>query len=129
MLEVHLIRDAGDIVDRFAVAQLKVERIGSSESKREFRCYFDELFTLFLMHPHLQWWSFIMESLHYNSSIWDLESAVRKGLLDGKPKEVGRRAIEIRKLNQLRIGVKNRVNSLVRDGFVEEKKDHISEIK
>jgi hypothetical protein len=65
-----------------------------------------------------------------NGQIWDLESDIRKenehilGL-----EEVGRRAIKIRNLNNIRIGYKNEINSKYNEGFIETKINHGSEIE
>jgi hypothetical protein len=66
--------------------------------------------------------------LYYiNSFLWEKESDMRQGKLDGVLYEVGIRAIEIRKLNNLRVSVKNIINKLTKSGFQDIKKDHISE--
>lgn len=61
-----------------------------------------------------------------NDGIWLLESAVRQGKLDNDSEEVGKRAIEIRNWNKKRIDIKNRINALTGEGFIEGKSDHLS---
>ena len=122
-----MIKDAGDIIDRLAICQLKAIRINNPTCKREFREYLDELFVLFMQYPEICWWKFIREAVLVNDAIWELESAVRQGKLDNDSKEVGKRAIEIRNWNKKRIDIKNQINALTGEGFIEGKTDHLSE--
>lgn len=122
-----MLRDAGDIIDRLSIAQLKTERIGLPENKKEFREFWEALFTHMLIHPDVRWWGFMDKLYHINEAIWDLESAVRQGKLDKDEAEVGRRAINIRNYNKERVSLKNNLNELVGEGFQDIKKDHISE--
>ena len=122
-----MIKDAGDIIDRLAICQLKAIRINNPTCKREFREYLDELFVLFMQYPEIDWWGFIQEAVKVNDDIWKLESAVRQGKLDGDSQEVGKRAIEIRNFNKKRIDIKNRINTLTGEGYIEGKTDHLSE--
>ena len=61
-----------------------------------------------------------------NAFIWEKESDMRQGKLDGVLHEVGLRAIEIRKLNNIRVGIKNLINKLTNSGFIDIKSDHLS---
>ena len=122
-----MLRDAGDIIDRLSIAQLKSERIGSPENKNEFRECWEGLFTHILIHPDINWWSLINEIYEYNRNIWDLESEIRCCKIDNNLKEVGKRAVNIREWNNQRVRVKNKINQLFGDGFPDIKKDHISE--
>lgn len=121
------LRDAGDIVDHLCIAQLKAERIGNSETKKEFREFWEGLFTHILIHPNIDWWGFLDKLSDIHRTIWGLESDVRQGKLDNDELEVGKRAIQIRNCNKQRIFLKNELNRLVGEGFVEQKKDHASE--
>jgi hypothetical protein len=116
-------RDAGDILDRYSIAQLKAERIGSNEEYEYFKIGFDELKARF-NHNWEQW----AEQFYLiNSYIWDLEADMRKGFLDNNIEEVGRRAILIRKFNALRVNFKNIVNNIVNEGIQDIKHDHLSQ--
>lgn len=65
-----------------------------------------------------------VELLDTNRQIWDLEAAIRNG--EELPlEEVGRRALEIRKLNGLRVNIKNQIMILM-GGFIHVKVDHAS---
>ena len=116
---------AGDIVDRFTIVLLKLLRIGDSFMP-EFNAYSEAITRLDCMHPEVPWLTLTMEMFKVNKDIWDLESDVRKGKLDGNLEEVGRRAIAIRDKNNKRIEIKNQIAELMGE-FKEVKKDHASE--
>lgn len=113
-------RDLGDIIDRASIACLKADRIKDKECVREW-----EYFKKYLRNKHSRFFN-LMKSI--NAMVWDLEADIRQGKLDGALSEVGRRAIEIRKLNSLRVQLKNIINAVVHEGFIDVKKDHISEV-
>lgn len=71
--------------------------------------------------------SFIDSLKTINGQIWDLESDIRKGK-EGELglEEVGRRAIAIRNLNNVRIAIKNEVAQHF-DEFNEQKYNHASQ--
>ena len=119
-------RDCGDIIDRSTIAKLKAERIKEDESIKEWECFSGEISILQKKYPHIPMQMFFDLLLKVNSMIWDLESDLRLGKLDGALSEVGRRAIEIREHNSLRVQVKNILNKLVGEGFQDIKKDHVS---
>jgi len=120
-------RDCGDIIDRGAIAQLKHERIGNDENNKEYKAFKQEIDLVISKYPDIPISKFFNLLIKINAMIWDLESDLRKGKLDGALSEVGRRAIEIRKHNNLRVQVKNIVNELTKTGFIDIKSDHLSE--
>jgi len=120
-------RDAGDIIDRWAIAKLKAERIGADESKREYYWFCEGIKELERKYPLVDWQDCQENILAIHGRIWNLEGAVRQGKLDNDLPEVGRRAIEIRNWNKKRVTLKNEINALVGEGFQDIKKDHWSE--
>ena len=120
-------RDPGDILDRGAIAKLKNERIGDAENNREWNAFQAELEILDKKYPLIFIMNFFKLLYDINAFIWEKESDMRQGKLDGVLYEVGIRAIEIRKLNNLRVGVKNLVNKLTNSGFQDIKRSHLSE--
>lgn len=122
-----MITDAGDIIDRLVIYQLKMVRIGDSVYKRAFRAYLHELFVLFLMYPEIDWWVFVRESLTYNDEVWKIESAIRQGKLENNAEKVKQETSNIREWNKKRIELKNKINELTGEGFKETKKDHLSQ--
>jgi hypothetical protein len=119
-------RDAGDILDRASIARLKCDRIGEQENIKEWQFFQPEIRKLERKHPKIpidMFWNLLYK---INAMIWDLESDLRKGKIDGVLYEVGIRAIAIREHNNLRVQVKNIINKSVGEGFQDIKKDHIS---
>ena len=117
---------SGDVVDRLSIVKLKMERT-EEKPHQEYQAYniaFEEIKSKF---PQFDWDLFLDIAYKANGVVWDLESAVRTAQIDNDLVEVGKRAIIIRKVNGVRIGVKNLINSIAGDGFVEIKhKDHLS---
>lgn len=117
---------AGDVLDRFSIVKLKAERtsIKTSEEYEAFKKGFEEIKS---KYSQFDWDKFLDIAYRTNGVIWDLESAIRNAQLDDNLIESGKRAIWIRKINGIRVAVKNLVNELVGEGFVEVKhNDHIS---
>jgi hypothetical protein len=120
-------RDAGDIIDRWAIAKLKAEHIGADESKKEYLWFCEGISELEIKYPDFDWNLYRREILNIHSEIWNLESGIRQGKLDNNLMEVGRRAIQIRDWNKKRVALKNEINLKTGEGFQDIKKDHGSE--
>jgi hypothetical protein len=71
---------------------------------------------------HISWIADIIEA---NTRIWILESDIRNGK-DMPLEEVGRRALQIRDINRMRIEAKNKINEIFGD-YQEIKVNHASE--
>jgi hypothetical protein len=111
----------GDIVDRFTICKLKSERLSLDLSQE-----MDELTSEINVYSNLG--EFIDKLYEVNGNIWDLESDIRKGneAILGL-EEIGRRALKIRDFNNIRVSLKNEVNSTFGEGFIEYKMNHGSE--
>lgn len=134
------IRDLGDLLDRASISELKSKRIGSDESHREYLSFMEAISKVKEEHPEFEWEQGTKMMLMLNSSIWFLESELRSGkdclpnsnYLDDdinikKLSEIGKNAILIRNINALRVQFKNFINSSLKQGFLDSKKDHVSE--
>lgn len=135
-----LIRDAGDVVDRLSISQLKSERIGSDESNREYLALTEAFIEMKASNTNIVWDKVYSMMLEINKSIWALEAAMKSGkellpngnyLDDPKNEEVlasiGKNAILIRNINNLRVQLKNLINATIGEGFQDSKSDHLSE--
>ncbi len=116
-----------ELIDRLVIVRLKAERINDKEKEEELKFYINELeeykkkgFTV-----KGEW---LQKLYEVNGKIWDLESDIRKGK-EGELglMEVGRRAIEIRNLNKIRISIKNEITEVTGSGFKDVKVNHASE--
>jgi hypothetical protein len=117
---------SGDVVDRLSIVKLKMERT-EDKPHQEYEAYNVAFNEIKIKYPQFNWDLFLDIAYRANGVVWDLESGIRTAQLDNDIVETGKRAIIIRKVNGVRIGVRNLINSITGDGFVEIKhKDHIS---
>lgn len=125
---MRMTRDVGDILDRYSIATLKRERIGSPDNLKEFHVFKLGYEALFEEFPdNVDYLRLALQQLKVvNSRIWDLESAIRQGYLDKNLQEVGNRAVSIRKINAKRIAMCNGVNKFFREGVRNVKQYHLS---
>ena len=113
-----IITPVPEVADRYTIALLKIERLGSDEidmdEMRKQIDYYRE--GLKLEDPEL---AQLVENLYeINGEIWNAEYAIRKGQDDNLGlEEIGRRALKIRDLNRIRMKVKNDIVELTGDGF------------
>ena len=116
----------GDLLDRLSILKLKMER---SEDKPEYEygAYKTAFEVLRSKHSTLSWDLLLNLAYRANGIVWDLECAIRNSELDDNFIETGKRAIMVRKVNGIRVGIKNLINNLVGEGFQEIKKEHLSE--
>lgn len=133
-------RDCGDIIDRFTIAWLKKDRIGTEENKKEYDAFKHEIFLLATSKPEYDWDQIVKFMYDLNDFIWILESGLKSGkeklpvptyLLDEKNSEglakVGLTSMLIRNFNHLRVQFKNIINNMVKEGWQDSKQDHLSE--
>jgi hypothetical protein len=120
----------GDLLDRLAIVKLKSERIDAQIMEAELK----ELETALAEAKEgtdslqIEWEDLLQLLKIINGYIWDLESDIRKGK-EGELglEEVGRRALMIRDLNNIRVWTKNLVIRISGQGYADIKKDHASE--
>ena len=113
-----------DLLDRYSIVKLKVERIGEPCCIKEFEAIGKEL----PLYGFDKWREFVDKLYELNGKIWCLESEIRQGkenLLGLE--EVGKRAIQIREFNKKRISIKNEIVDLTNSGFRDVKMNHASE--
>lgn len=133
-------RDVSDIIDRYSISKLKAERIKSEESKKEYESFLREVEQLKVKYPEYNWEQFTHLMVLVNAAIWSLEAGLKGGkdllknphyIFDPINKEglseIGVIAILIRNINAIRVEFKNIVNTLLKTGFIDNKKDHLSE--
>jgi hypothetical protein len=100
-----------DMADRYSICKLKFERIGP-----EIQAELDKLSFELKNYEDVE--CYINKLLDVNKKIWDLEADIRagkEGLLGLE--EVGRRAIQIRDLNKIRVSIKNEMVDKYKEGF------------
>lgn len=123
-----------ELLDKRSIIQLKIERIPDLDTKhrlaREIMDYSQEIGVYigqgFCNDELVNGWHNRLYDV--NGKMWDLEAAIRQGR-DGELglEEVGRRAIEIRKLNGQRVKIKSEIVDKIGLGYKDVKVNHASE--
>ena len=132
-----------EILDRWTICKLKVERIGE-----KVRPEFEELDVALLQeekrilktNPHFPIQQMKDYLLAVNDAIWQCEAGLKSGkeklanptyLFDTANNDalikIGTATMIIRNFNELRVKYKNFINSLVGEGYCDIKKNHCSE--
>ena len=116
-----------EVLDRFTIVRLKVERIGEPQILDEYNAL-KQAIEDEKKHGTLIKEDWLQRLYDLNAKIWDLEHDIRRGK-EGELglEEVGRRALAIRDLNKQRVGIKNEVAQVTRKGFQDVKMNHASE--
>jgi len=96
-----------EIIDRYTITLLKSER-----TDEELDAYKKELPDSNTVQ------TFIDRMYEINGKIWETEGDIRKGV-DMPLEEVGRLAIKVRELNQIRNGIKGEIVDEFAEGFKE----------
>jgi hypothetical protein len=127
---INIEKSTAEILDNYAIAKLKAERIGTEQTKirlQKYKIGFEEV-----KHKYPKFdWDFILQMfVDVNSLIWKYEAAIRQGTIDDDPFVVHTRTILVREFNLLRVAIGNLISILVNE--VDElnlKKNHVSESK
>lgn len=135
-----MLRDVGDILDRWSIAKLKNERIRSEEAIKEFKAFEEAVNKLPEKYPEVDWKKFKEFIYSINDDIWQLEAGLKSGKdslsnphyifdeINNKAlARIGIITILIRNFNHLRVNLKNLINSICKTGFQDRKKNHLSE--
>jgi hypothetical protein len=112
-----------ELVDRYTIAKLKYEK--TKQNVEELTFYQSQIaaFDILIIESELD------QLYNIHKSIWSLESELKSGVENLLSlEEIGKRAIEIRNLNNQRIKLKNSMADKLGQGNLHEiKKDHLSE--
>ena len=111
-----------ELVDRLAIAEIKWQRTHANQD--ELAWYQEQMqnFDSSLIAQNMQ------QLRNVHNSIWELEKELKSGQEHKLSfEEIGRRAIEIRNLNNKRIQLKNQMAETLNCPVREIKKDHASE--
>jgi hypothetical protein len=106
----------GDIFDKWSILRMKVKL--SEDVREEYEEYVKELAGIPLNDS-------VFDLIEINSKMWILEADIRNGK-EMPLEEVGKRALQIRDLNKIRIEAKNKINEIFGD-YQEIKINHASE--
>lgn len=121
-----------EAIDKLTILMLKRERLLDDAQKqsveREYQ-YYLAVIDAYRNDDGIDVQQRWIDDLHEaNGKCWDLEAAIRQGRdAELGLEEVGRRAIQLRDLNKIRIAAKNRIAEECGMDFFEVKVDHASE--
>lgn len=112
-----------ELVDRFTIAKVKYEKTdGANWEELKFYMAQVKLLDMDLIAEELV----ELEDIHRR--IWAMEDDFKKCRIDGASlEEIGRRALEIRDLNNHRVQYKNAIAEKLNDPVKEIKQNHASE--
>jgi len=112
-----------ELLDRYAIATVKWRRTNGG-NQDELAFYHQQIQVLDLQQIHQELSS--LQKIH--DEIWDLENELKSGKEQELPlEEIGRRAIQIRDKNNVRINLKNAMAEKLGCAVREIKQDHLSE--
>ena len=112
-----------ELLDRLVIAKIKMDKTnGANQAEYDYYAEQASHLDLTVVQPLLD----RLEDVHL--SIWELESDLRRGMEHNLGyEEIGRRAVEIRNYNNIRVTVKNNLAEALGDTVREIKYDHISD--
>jgi hypothetical protein len=112
-----------ELVDRYTIARVKHTKTnGANQAELDFYQTEIDKLPIELIQDNL----YELERIHF--SIWNLEDDFKKCRLDGVDlAEIGRRALEIRDINNYRVRYKNAIAEILNDPVREIKQDHASQ--
>jgi Tfp pilus assembly protein PilO len=109
-------------VDRLVIAEIKWQRTQANHEELEWYQQQMQQLDVSLIAQHMQQ----LQDIH--NSIWELEKQLKSGQEHQLSlSEIGRRAIEIRNLNNKRIQLKNQMAEILSCPVREIKHEHISQ--
>jgi len=120
-------KSIAEILDGFAIAKLKKEKIGNAQSIAKYEKYSKGFEGIKEKFPQYDW-DFIFKMFYdINAIIWKYEAAIRLGVVDHDPMFVHKHSELVREFNSMRVALGNLVSLFI--GETEElniKKEHIS---
>ena len=107
-----------EVVDRYTIARLKLERLDDTQIDVESMKEEIEYYKSGIDFENEKLSELANDLYTVNGRIWDTESSIRMGLDKQMTlNEVGSRALRVRDLNRIRMKVKNDIIDLTGNGF------------
>ncbi len=104
---------AGELVDRYTVEKLYMEREDSPEHRKELDRLEKGIYGLEIAHRKVPIPELRKLMYQINGFIWDFESPIHSGKLDVDPIMAGILALRVRKLNAMRVNLSKLIDKLV----------------
>mgnify|MGYP003111556546 CR=1 FL=1 len=129
--QVHLpvVTPINELCDRLTIAILKYERLPPEELEQDLLKKQIRYYANGLTRTDEKLMDLLDRLYTINGEMWDAEHAIRQGLDDNLGlEEIGRRAIQIRDKNRVRVAVKNEIADYCgQSEFLDCKMNHISD--
>ena len=107
-----------EVVDRYTIAMLKIERLSQDEIDVKDMQRQIDYYKTGIDFSNVELRKLVEALYDINVKMWDAEHAIRAGQdEDLGLMEIGKRALHIRDLNRTRMKVKNDIIELTGDGF------------
>ena len=114
----EIITPLPEVIDRYTISLLKLERLDASEIDIDEMKEQAEYYKSGIDFDSEGIVNLSDELYKVNGKIWDIEGSIRKGLDDDLGyEEIGKRAVIVRDLNRKRMKIKNDIIELTGDGF------------
>lgn len=121
-------KSTAEILDGFAIAVIKNEKISNEQTERKFKKYKEGFEELKIKFPKYDWDFILKMFIDVNKTIWKYEAAIRQGVVEHDPLFVHKHSELVREFNNQRVALGNLVSLFV--GETEElniKTNHVSE--
>ena len=124
----QIITPLPEVVDRYTICQLKLERLDHTQIDVDSMKDQLEYYKKGIDFTNTQLLKLSKDLYNINGRIWDTEGSIRAGLDDELGyDEIGKRAVQVRDLNRVRMSIKNHITELTGEGFKDCKMNYAGE--
>ena len=124
----QIITPLHEVVDIYTICQLKLERLDHTQIDVDSMKDQLEYYKKGIDFTNTQLIKLSEDLYNINGRIWDTEGSIRAGLDDELGyDEIGKRAVQVRDLNRVRMSIKNDITELTGEGFKDCKMNYAGE--
>ena len=124
----QIITPLTEVIDRYTICQLKLERLDHTQIDIDSMKDQLEYYKKGIDFTNTQLIKLSKDLYKINGRIWDTEGSIRAGLDDELGyDEIGKRAVQVRDLNRVRMSIKNDITELTGEGFKDCKMNYAGE--
>ena len=124
----QIITPLPEVVDRYTICQLTLERLDHTQIDVDSMKDQLEYYKKGIDFTNTQLIKLSQDLYNINGRIWDTEGSIRAGLDDELGyDEIGKRAVQVRDLNRVRMSIKNDITELTGEGFKDCKMNYAGE--
>ena len=124
----QIITPLPEVVDRYTIWQVILERLDHTQIVVDSMKEQLEYYKKGIDFTNTQLIKLSQDLYNINGRIWDTEGSIRAGLDDELGyDEIGKRAVQVRDLNRVRMSIKNDITELTGEGFKDCKMNYAGE--